>query len=204
MDPEKEKWPTVEEETAVVDGWTDQLSETGEVGDLDRGLLRRVLEAHGANLEIGESERNSLGRYSNKGKASGMRAVWGERFQGYKKWTKEYIDEYEAQAGKKLPALAKSGRKNSGMLQFLGELTAYAALVDETFPMSQLRVRTAARVFNGRVREQGNVAKEARFHIMVKSYNLIEDKDGRKRELPFAPAGFPPEFPKAAWEYLKS
>lgn len=111
-----EKRP-LEELIQQVTDWVDHLEQTGEVGELDPQDLKEVFEAFGANFEIGEDERKALRKYTNLGKADGMRAVWGDRFGQYKDWTLEFIQQFEM-IGSQLPALETSGKKNSGMIHF--------------------------------------------------------------------------------------
>lgn len=72
-------------------------------------------------------------------------------------------------------------------------------------------LRMSERALNGRVSsELGLSGKEFKFHLLVSGYNRIkyefvgQEGDLREGELPFAPAGFPPEFPTAALEYIKT
>src|SRR5260221_12206064 len=116
-----------EQEISIVTNWIKDIGILGKVVELDTMLLRSVLSEYGANFEFRE-ELNSLTKYSNLGKRPGLDAVWGkENIDAYKKWIKEYISTYEKETGTELPVLEETNIKTSGMMQFLGELTAYAA-----------------------------------------------------------------------------
>lgn len=188
-DKERGRVNSIEKRIAAVDSWIKSISQEGTVDEIDKGLLRSVLKRFGANFEIGEEEGESLSKYTNKGKRSGLDAVWGKSFiDSYKKWVKQYIQNYEAQEGNILPALQTSGRKDSGMLQFLGELTSFAAgqLWYEDF-----KRYTEARALNGRLWQEGR--KGERVKAEVPTFKK-----------PILLASFPPGFPKAAWEKITS
>lgn len=133
----------IEQKVSVVDSWAKHLSETSVAGKIDRGVLRAVLEAFGANFEISKEALKALGKdeYTNRARAQAMKEVWGERFELYKDWTVRFIEVSEKATGRQLPALEKSGRKNAGMLGFLGELTAYAVGNDETYPFGTFFIK---------------------------------------------------------------
>jgi len=172
----------------IVKSWIAAFSETGQLGEMDRDLLRAVLEAHGAKFsEITPEVQASLQKYSNKGRAEAMRHIWGERFDEYKIWTNEWVADYEERTGQTLPALTKSGRKNSGMIQFLGEITAYAA---GELSYEHLKLRLETRLYNGLAWAEGR--REER--------KLIS-KPGTEKL--FRPSSIPPGFPTDAWEKIK-
>ena len=124
-----------EKEVQVFDQWVKSLSENGKVLNIDAVLVRGVLESFGANFEISENARKSLGRYSNKGKREGLNEVWGkERVDMFKSWAiGEYIPVVEKRAGRELHTLWDKKTetfddvKHSGMMHFFGELTGFAA-----------------------------------------------------------------------------
>jgi len=178
----------LEEKQAAVAEWVSHLAETGEVRQIDGGLVREVVTSLGADFEQSEERLAVLGKYSNKGKAPGMKAVWGEeRFRGFKTWVDGYITEYEARTGKELPVLVgkKDGKivevtdiKYAGMRQWLGELTAFAA--------GQLDFDKYKRLTEDRWRK-----------------GKIWEGKGEGEKIPSSPhALFPPEFPLRAWGYL--
>lgn len=209
---EKEATENIEKDIDHFDGWINRLVERGWPERLDRGVLRRVFEAHGANFDIEPEEKETLQetKYTNTSRAKGMQAVWGEKYSEFVGWTKEYARQAE-ESGSKLPKLKKIGRKNSGMIGLLGELTSYAAGDDESYRQGTFLIRVTERALNGRFRQEfGLKKKEHRLHLVVPGYNEIkyeftgQEGDMREGELPFAPSGFPPEFPSAAWKHIKT
>lgn len=202
----------IDERFAVVDEWVKRFSETRLAPEIDRGVLREVLTECGANFDISPELLAKLHRkhYTNFTRSAAMKAVWGERYGEFRRWTTSYIAGYEERTGKVLPALKESGRKNSAMIGFLGELTSYVAGNDETYPFGVFFMRISIGALNGFVREQlGLTSKECRFHLVVPGYNDIEYKfkgedEQKEGSLPFAPSGFPQEFPASAWKKIKS
>lgn len=175
----------IEEEIAAVGQWIDLVS-GGVVECIDGQILKEVLEAHGARFET-EAIR-SLRKFTEKDKASGMVLVWGERFEEYKKWVGGYIVSFEASpAHRELPRLMPSGRKNSGMLQFFGELTAFGA---GAIPFEEFKALTQARAENGLLWQ------------LESSKELIKIKVPTAKE-PILLSSFPPGFPRACWEKIK-
>ena len=115
-----------DEKLAVVGNWILRFDAKGKVGEIDRSLLKEVLEGLGANLKEREG-LNPLSGYTNKSKRSGLNEAWGEeKVDGFWEWINDYIEEYE-ESGKTLPGLGKRKLKFSGMRAFFGELTALAA-----------------------------------------------------------------------------
>lgn len=198
---------SAEKKIETVDEWISTFSERGELGQIDIMLLKGVLESFSANFEnLDEEGRGSLSKYSNKGKHLGIGQVWGARRAEFKTWTEEWVKDYEQGTGRELPKIVftdeetgeKRPSKTEGMRQFLGEVTAYAAGCMD-FP--SLAMRLGARHYNfgkpkDKLEEEGG-----RLKITIPGYNLSEETG---KEIPFAPASFPPEFPKAAWERIKS
>jgi len=176
----------LEGNAAIVNSWIETISEEGTVGEeVTPEILRSVLEKLGASFEA-ELELELLGRYSNLKKRPGLDAVWGKgRIDAYKRWVREtYIPQHEQRTGKTLPTLydKKTGTfdniKHSGMMQFLGELTAYAA---EEMDFENYKRLTENRIRKGRAWAE------------------------RGENDPYTPspnASFPPEFPIDAWDYL--
>ncbi len=126
---------TPERNLETFNKWLKNLSVEGKVEEIDAAIVRNVLEMAGANFEIGEVEHKSLGKYSNKGKREGLDAVWGkDKVDTFKTWIiGEYIPYIEKFAGRELHTLYDRATdtyddiKHSGMMQFFGELTAFAA-----------------------------------------------------------------------------
>lgn len=165
--------------------WLQALAETGVVNEVGQSLVRTVLEFYGANFDLESEARASLREYTNKGKAPGLQAVWGSKFNDFKAWTRTYVEQYEA-TGKTLPALKPSGRKNSGMIQFFGELTSFAA-GELTF--DDFKRYTEARILNGRLWEEGK--KDERVRVKVPT-----------SEKPILLSSIPPGFIEAAWQEI--
>lgn len=175
-------------EEAIVNEWINKFSQEGIVDQLDPKILKPVMEYCGANFEIGEDALalHGLREYSNAAKAESMRAVWGEKYDQYKNWTKEYIAKYESSTGDTLPELKPSGVKNSGMVQFFGELTSYAA---GQIDFTTLKIYQEARAKNGKLWAEDR--KDERTKIIVPT-----------SKEPILPSSFPPGFPLDAWKFL--
>jgi hypothetical protein len=214
---EKPESLSIEEQIKTVDAWANRFEDRKLVPDLDRALLRDVLISFGASSEISPGLLKDLSKdnCTNASRAKVMKAVWGERYKDFKRWTGEFIQEHEQRTGKMLPKLGKSGRGNAGMIAFLGDLTAYGLGSDESFPFATFFVRLSERALNGYIREKGIKEKEYRFHLLVPGFNVIKygfiDDLGALTEgidlkgaLPFSPAGFPSGFIPAAWEKIKT
>jgi hypothetical protein len=195
--------PTIEHEIALVEGWIREFSQTdklpqGMLRPEGQASLRRVLTEFGANFELTILEHWSLAVYTNAGKAPGMRAVWGdEKFAEYKAWTKAWASDYEA-SGNKLPRLGKKPKAgepdkrpvNSGMIALFGEITAFA---DGVMSADDLEKYLENRAQNGRLWQKGKRKKGDRVRVQVPT----SDK-------PILLSSFPPGFPSAAWEHIKS
>lgn len=186
---------TVEEKVAVVDSWVTEISNSGHVGEIEPLLLREILENFGANFEIGEGARRSLGEYTTEGKKDGMRAVWGETaVKTIQQLSRELVGEFEQTLNHPLPKLGTSKdeseeifKKGMGMRAFLGDITAFAA---GSMSFEDFRKYTEARALNGRLWQEGR--KEERVKIEVPT----ADK-------PILLASFPPGFPQRAWSKIK-
>ncbi len=166
--------------TAVYE-WIQKISVEGVVGEgATPEMLRDTLQGLGADFEP-RPELEHLKRYSNLQKRPGLDAVWGsERVEQIKSWiTEVYIPQYEQKTGRPLPTLEDSDIKHSGMMQFLGELTAYAA---GQMDFDKYKRLTEDRARKGRVWQERDLSEP-----YVKSPH----------------ASFPPEFPVDMWEYLQ-
>jgi len=196
---EKEKLP-IEQNFAQMDAWIASIVQKGEVAPIDKAVVKVVLECCGADFDIEEKERKKFKKekYSNQQRSSAMKAVWGDKYKEYRKYCKEFAEDYEQRTGKKLPHIKfkKTGNvdKTSGMRQFIQQITAYAATSEEEFGMADLVTRLSAQAQNGIMREKGITKKKLLVTITIPGYN---------DEISFAPASFPPEFPSTAWEFLK-
>lgn len=106
--------------------WVTEWS-NGRLTQPDQTMLRQALIDFGAEPNnLNAAVLPSLKEYSNKGRAPAMRAIWGDRFDKYKRALPLWILEVEERTGILLPALKKSGNKSSGMIQIFGEITALA------------------------------------------------------------------------------
>jgi len=154
-----------------VTNWLDNVSETGEVKDVNPEIVKGALEAYGANFEIGPEAKESLGKYSNKGKKRGIEAVWGKvRFGEYKEWAEKWADRYKEETGISLPALRSSGIKTSGMRHFLGELTAFAA---GEMSFDDLRRYWEARLLNGKLWQEKRLGERRKIKVPTKQEPIL-------------------------------
>lgn len=179
---------TPERNLETFNRWLNKLSVEGKVEDIEPSVIRFVLEGVGANFEIGEDARESLAKYSNKGKRRGLEAVWGStKMDTFKNWVlTEYIPYIEKAAGRELHTLFDKDTqtfddvKHSGMMQFLGELTAYAS---GAMSFEKYQRITENRYAKGKKWQYGN-----REEIYVPSKN----------------ASFPVDFPRKAIDRLNA
>jgi len=178
----------LEEKNAIVNSWVKTISEKGIVGEeVTPEILRNVLENLGASFEA-QLELEPLGKYSNLNKRPGLDAVWGKnRIDAYKKWAKDiYIPQHEQETGKPLPTLYDrktntfDNIKHAGIMQYLGELTAYAA--------GKMDFEKYKRLTEDR----------------IKKGKAWAEKGKNDSYTPSPHASFPPKFPLDAWDYLKS
>jgi hypothetical protein len=181
---------TIEQKVAMVSDWVKNISEKQEVGHIDAKILRDVLKNYGADFEhLKEEDKESLRGYSEKKAGPGVRAVWGnEIVDDYKSWIKNFISEYEENPNnRRLPELKPSGRKDSGMIQFLFEMTAFASgeISLETF-----KKYTEARVINGKLWSEHKGDERQRVKVPT-------------NEEPILLSSFPPEFPIKALEWFR-
>jgi hypothetical protein len=184
----KEDEKPFEERLAEVTEWIDGIGKDGQVVDIDPQLVKGVLEGIGANKEISEEAKKSLAKYSNLNKRPGLDADWGkDRVDAFKRWAIDnFIPQYEQRVEKQLHTLwdpkteTYDNIKHSGMMQFLGELTAFA---EGILPMEEYRRLTEHRVEKGTKFEFG---------------------DPYEPYKPSKNAGFPPEFPLKALNFLIS
>jgi len=179
---------TTEQKQAMVDSWIKGISGKQEVGEMNTKVLREVLTSYGANFEnLNEESKESLKGYSEKERGMGVRAVWGDEIvDNYKQWTKEFIENYESKTGIILPELKPSGRKNSGMIQFLFDLTSYAS---GEYDFETYKTYTEGRVKNGVAWSEGR--KNERIRVSVPTSNE-----------PILLSSIPKEFPIAANAFL--
>lgn len=178
----------IEEKIIVADEWIKNFSETGKVKEIDTDVLKSVLIYCGAEFELDEESLKPLSEYTNKAKRPGLDNVWGrEKVDRFWKWIDQYIKEYEDQSGKTLPKL-KSGQNFSGMRAFFGELTALAS---GQMSIEDFRKYSETRIFNGKCWQNNQKNKRMRIEVPVSAK-------------PILPSSYPTEFPKAAWEKIKS
>ena len=184
---EKTEVNSPEKNIAAVEAWIDKIGRESTVDTIEPSVLRAVLAELGANFEP-QPELENLGKYSNKDKRIGLDAVWGkERVAAFKMWLKEeYIPAYENKTGRDLPTLVDpiTGQidtiKHSGMMQFLGELTAFAA--------GKINFENYQRLTEDRAR------KGYEWQVRVPNATRITTSH----------SSFPPGFPQDAWEKIKS
>jgi len=175
-----------EENLAEVNGWIVKIGQEGKVNDIDPDFVKGVLEELGAKTEVSEKGKKSLAKYSSLGKRSGLDEIWGKgKVDAYKQWVKEdFIPNYEKKVGKELHTLwdpkteTYDNIKHSGMMQFLGELTAFA---EGVMPMDEYQRLTEDRIRKGIKLEKG---------------------DPYEPYKPSKHSSIPPEFPQAALNYL--
>ena len=176
------------EKTAVVDSWIAKISGEGIVGEeVTPEILRTVLEQYSADFEP-KPELGALAKYSNLNKRPGLDAVWGKtNVDAFKTWAKEVcVLKYEQKYGHELPTLYDrktntfDNIKHSGMMQFLGELTAFAA--------DKISFEDYKRLTENRAR---------------KGKEWQDRKAGDVYE-PSPNAAFLPEFATDAWNFIKS
>lgn len=190
---------SIEQKREQVDEWIKKISEEQKVGDeISQELLREILESYGAHFENVDNEgKESLKGYSENERGLGVKQVWGEeKIKNYKSWIKEYIVSYDESHEVLLPILGEkegkpypeSGRKNSGMIQFLYELTSFAS--GET-SFDDFKTYMEARVNNGVAWAEGR--KKDRVRVKVPT-----------ADEPILLGSIPKEFPIAAMDWLKN
>lgn len=203
--------PTIEKKRQVVSEWMNKFSETGEILYIDRQVFSEVLSDMGANLMDGGSRErlnslSTLAEYLNKGKALGMSATWGAKFDEYKAWCATWAEDYKVNTGKKLPAIIQKSKRyeTSGMLAFLGEITSYAS---GRMEFTLLKTRLEARHSNGVLYEEHQVIDKSD-ESPWKKVTMVDvyEKDGKTmiKTKKIRPSSFPQNFPADAWEYLKT
>ena len=182
---------SIEAKTAIVEKWLENIGEKQKVGEISTVMLREVLTHFGADFEnLTEEDRKSLRGYTEKEKGPIVRKVWGDEFvNDFKEWTKIFIENYESDSNhRRLPELKPSGRKNSGMIQFLFELTAFSiGEIDQ----KTYREYTEARVVNGKLWSENRGDERIR----------LETPAGEK---PMLVSSIPPEFVNQAWSWIKN
>lgn len=191
---------SIEQKREQVDKWIKNISEEQKVGDeVDQKLLREVLISYGAHFEnVNDEGRESLKGYSENERGLGVKQVWGEeKVKNYKSWIKGYIALYdESHETAQLPVLGEkeglpypeSGRKNSGMIQFLYELTSFAS--GET-NFDDFKTYMEARVNNGVAWAEGRKKDRVRVKVPTAAEPILL-------------GSIPKEFPVAAMDWIKT
>lgn len=187
-----------ESKKAIVTKWVENISINQEVKPISQEMVKETLENYGANFDNLTTEgKESLRGYSEAERGLGVKQVWGEeKVKEYKSWIKEYIAGYDETHEVKLPILGEkegkpypeSGRKNSGMIQFLYELTSFAS--GET-NSDDFKRYMEARVNNGVAWSEGR--KKDRIRVAVPTSTE-----------PILLGSIPKEFPTAAWNKISS
>lgn len=137
------------------------MTDEGSIPFIPAPTLKEFFIRVGALKEPSAQALESLSKYTNAGKAPGMKEIWGERFAEFKQLADRSVVTYESQFGV-LPALQPSGIKTSGMIALFGELTAYAygAMDWET-----LNKYLSARLVNGYLWADGR--KDERIRVQI-------------------------------------
>jgi hypothetical protein len=173
---------------------TDWFKKVGEVDiannekvpNIDQQFVKRILGELEANIEISDKAKTSLAMYSNYDKRPGLNEVWGKRrVIAYIRWAKyDFTPKYEQRIGREFPGLydrktnTYDNLKYSGMLQFLGELTAFG---EGIMPLEEYKRLTKVRIDKG-----------------IKFENLKPEDDYKPSPHSF----YPPEFPSQALTFL--
>ncbi len=187
-----------EQESINFGKWIDHLSDNLEVIPISPEIVKSYLESCGADFDISPENKTALGKYSENAKSDGMKAVWGEKWDQYKEWVSEtYIPEHEAETKINFPRLHKqkdstsdkpdTNRKNSGMYQFLCELTGFAIKAKS---YEKFKKYTEIRIRNGTAWEEGRKSERVK----------IATPTSKKREILIG--SYPKDFPKKAIEFL--
>lgn len=219
---------TIEQKQAMIGAWINDISEKQEVKEIPANDLKEVLQSYGASFEnLNEIDKRNLSMYAEKKRVGALEAVWGQKFNDYKNWVQEYIGDYEKRTGKELPKMKNvtslkntervaSGRKDSGMIHFLGDLTGYAS-GNLGFDGFKLLLQTRAE--NGAIRELPKEKREGKETQYIEWDREIDEEKGALTVDPrfhpkteelipvdkqvVRPASFPPEFPTKAFDWLK-
>ncbi len=208
MTDRKETRPDVEEIEAV-DEWIRSSGNYDSEGTVtieepDEELFVGVFSHLGADFEPEPEMVASLSEYSNLRRRPGMDAVWGQEFMDqYNAWTQEWVTEYEASTGKKLPRLKgeslspekRNTTKISGPRQWFGELTAYLV---GTIDFKTYKGYTETRLRNGWLfAESQEKGKEYLREKRVRIQTSISLE-------PMRVSSIPPGFVEEAWEWIKT
>lgn len=182
---------SIESKIAMTTDWIKYVSERQEVREIPRGVLRDTLEYFGANFEgLSEEAKESLRSYSEKERGLGVRAVWGDEFvNGYKDWTKNFIGEYESNPkNRRLPELKPSGRKDSGMIQFLFDLTSFAS---GEYSIETFKTYVEGRVRNGLLWSENRGNERVRIKVPTSTEPILL-------------SSIPREFPVKVWGWISA
>lgn len=179
-----------EEVNREVLAWVAEINNHEVVKPIDPQLVRSFLSELGANFEDKEALAPILGSYTNKGKREGLDLVWGkETVDKFNAWTTKFVGEYEARAGNlPLPALKPSGIKTSGLRQFFGELTAFAA---GALSFDDFKRYTEARAGNGRLWQIGKKGERIRVVVPTSAEPILL-------------SSFPPGYVQEMLDFVKS
>ncbi len=188
---------TIEQEREMISDWVGKIGEHQRVDEMPINILRDVLTSCGADFEnLDDEAKKSLSEYSEKDRGFGVRKVWGDEFvNDYKRKVGDFIKEYELETGIELPELVNkknpdesTKRKNSGMIQFLFDLTSFAS---GEYNFETYKLITETRVKNGKAWAEGR--KEDR----IRANTPNSDK-------PLLISSIPTEFPNKAWVWISS
>ncbi len=190
---------SIERERKMVSEWVGKFSIEQKVGEISSDLLRKVLESYGANFEnLSDDAKKSLSKYSEMDRGFGARSVWGNKFvNDYKKKVGDFIKDYEYKTGIELPELVNkknpdesTRRKNSGMVQFLFDLTSFAS---GEYSFERFKTYVEGRINNGICWEEGRKKDRIKISIPTDEHTEGEDK---------LLSSFPRGFPDKAWGWI--
>lgn len=161
----------IEGKRAVVAEWIGKFTEIGKVEEIDVSILKSVLTHYGADFEHGPEALRPLGEYTNKAKRPGLDTVWGkETVDVFWNQINLFIEKHETETEVELPKLKKSGHKFSGMRQFFGEITAFAA---GQIDFDTFKKYSEIRMFNGKKWQEGKKDKRIKVTVPTKDKPIL-------------------------------
>jgi len=190
-----------------VSEWVDvYFNKEDGIGEIDKSTLRTYFEGCGATEPRAESRKTlAFKHYGNKSRSKVMREVWGDRYNEFKTFCREYVEDYESEIGKTLPAVEfkhenrpSTFSKTEGMMSFFADMTALAFASDDEYAFQNFDEVNHVREQASRIRsEKGKLSEEdrAKIRITIPGYN---------NNKPFVPASFPPDFPTKALEKIRT
>ncbi len=172
---------------STIEDWAVNIKSIKEIiNHPDRQNMHCFLESCGANFEVAKENKESLQKWSNVGNRDAMEAIWGkERWSYFRKWTKNYVYQYEATTYIHQGRVGQNRHVGSGEIRPLCLMTRYAAFDNESdklFSDRRFSLEIGIRSINGELRERG-----------------VDLKDFRKLARPdtgevYRPGSFPPGY----------